>query len=107
MHLKLISHVKLMQDIALLVPQWRVNKSILLIYLQPNLYERELFLCCSMLKFYISLGADRGLYGTNLSLSFAKLLWRHPAFKPKEVLFHTANSYTVQHGKCPSLFLFP
>jgi len=31
MHLKLISHVKLMQDIALLIPQWKVNKSILLI----------------------------------------------------------------------------
>lgn len=33
MYLKLISHVKFMQDIALLVPQWRINKSIFLIYL--------------------------------------------------------------------------
>lgn len=31
MHLKLIYHVKLMQYIAVLVPQWTVNKSILLL----------------------------------------------------------------------------
>lgn len=44
MHLKLVSQVKLMQDITLLVPRWRVNKSIPLVYLQLNPYGQNLIL---------------------------------------------------------------
>lgn len=44
MHLKLVSQVKLMQDITLLVPRWRVNKSIPPVYLQLNPYGQNLIL---------------------------------------------------------------